>query len=48
MGRLFIVVNDNVENRLRLKVAVEGKGAISRAVEEALVLWLKTKKEAKP
>jgi len=43
VGRLFVTIDDVVEERFRRVVArVYGvkKGALSRAVEEAIKLWL--------
>jgi len=44
MGRLDIVISDSTENKLRKRVALQGKGAISKAIEEALVEWLNAKR----
>jgi len=43
MGRLFIVIDDRVERRLRLVVALRNgkKGELSSAIEEATEDWLK-------
>jgi len=44
MGRMFIVMDDNVERRLRLaSVALRGgkKGELSSVIEEAIEYWLK-------
>ncbi len=44
MGRMNIVLSDEVEKQLRLKVVeVYGgqKGALSKAIEEAILIWLK-------
>jgi hypothetical protein len=43
MGRLFIVISDEVERRLRLTVVVRGgrKGDLSATIEEAVKQWLK-------
>jgi len=43
MGRMNIVLSDEVEKQLRLKVVeIFGgqKGSLSRAIEEAIKLWL--------
>ena len=44
MGRLDIVIPDDIENKLRKRVALRGKGAISKAIAEALTLWFKESK----
>ena len=43
MARLFIVIDDGVERRLRLAVAIRGgkKGDLSATIEEAVQFWLK-------
>jgi len=43
MGRIFIVIDDNVERRLRLAVVLRGgkKGDLSSTIEEAIEYWLK-------
>jgi len=43
MGRIFIVIDDNVERRLRLAVVLRGgkKGELSATIEEAIEYWLK-------
>ena len=44
MGKLYIVMSDNVERRLRLAVVVRlggKKGNLSGAIEEAVVDWLR-------
>ena len=43
MARLFIVVDDDVERRLRLMIAMRGgkKGDLSATIEEAVEDWLK-------
>ena len=44
LGRLYIVISDEVERRLRLEVVKRlggKKGALSSAIEEALKDWLK-------
>ncbi len=43
MGRIFIVIDDNVERRLRLAVVLRGgkKGELSSTIEEAIEYWLK-------
>ncbi|MGA2785304.1 MAG: hypothetical protein ABSF09_11460 [Candidatus Bathyarchaeia archaeon] len=48
MGRIYIVLSDNVERRLRLAVVMRlggKKGDLSGAIEQAVVDWLK--KDAK-
>jgi len=44
MGRIFLVIDDSVERRLRLaSVALRGgkKGELSSVIEEAIEYWLK-------
>jgi len=43
MGVVFIVIDDNVERRLRLAVVLRGgkKGELSSTIEEAVEYWLK-------
>jgi len=43
MGRLFIVISDEVERRLRLTVVVRGgrKADLSATIEQAVNEWLK-------
>jgi hypothetical protein len=43
MGRIFIVIDDLVERRLRLAVVLRGgkKGELSSTIEEAIEYWLK-------
>ena len=44
MGRMQIVISDELEKRLRKRAAEKfglKKGSISEAVEEAIVNWLK-------
>lgn len=43
MGRLFIVISDEVERRLRLTVVIRGgrKGDLSATIETAVNEWLK-------
>ena len=43
MGRLFIVISDEIERRLRLTVVIRGgrKGDLSATIEEAVNEWLK-------
>lgn len=46
MGRMQIVLSDELEDKLRKKAAKEyglRKGSISQAVEEAIYQWLSTK-----
>jgi len=45
MGRLQIVISDETEQKLRRAAAKFGykKGDISRAVEEAIIEWLKSR-----
>jgi hypothetical protein len=48
LGRIYIVLSDNVERRLRLAVVMRlggKKGDLSGAIEQAVVDWLK--KDAK-
>ncbi|MFI5448457.1 MAG: hypothetical protein ACHQ03_01640 [Candidatus Bathyarchaeia archaeon] len=44
MGRLFIVISDEIERRLRLAVVIRGgrKGDLSATIELAVNEWLKT------
>ena len=48
MGRINIVISNDIERRLRIK-AIERfggrKGSLSLAIEEAINLWLKTNEE---
>jgi len=49
LGRIYIVLADDFERRLRLAVVMRlggKKGDLSGAIEEAVVDWLK--KDAKP
>jgi len=44
LGKLYIVMSDHVERRLRLAVVVRlggKKGALSGAIQEAVVDWLR-------
>jgi len=43
MGKLFIVIDDEVERRLRLATVLRGgrKGDLSATIEEAVEEWLK-------
>jgi len=46
LGRLYIVLSDEVERKLRLAVVVRlggKKGDLSAAIEEAVKDWLKKK-----
>jgi hypothetical protein len=46
LGKLFIVISDDLEQRLRLEVVKRlggKKGALSAAIEQALNDWLKKK-----
>ena len=48
MGRLYVVLSDDVERRLRLAVVMRlggKKGGLSGAIQEAVIDWLK--KDAK-
>jgi len=48
MGRINIVVSDEVEDSFRKEVAkTKGlkKGNIGKAIEEALILWMKTEEK---
>ena len=43
MGRIYVVLSDNVEHRLRLATVVRlggKKGSLSGAIEEAVNDWL--------
>ena len=45
MGRMQIVLSDELEEKLRKKAAARfgmRKGAISEAVQDAIIQWLKT------
>ncbi|MBN1941041.1 MAG: hypothetical protein JW772_02560 [Candidatus Diapherotrites archaeon] len=45
MGRMQIVIPDNLEDKLRKKASAEyglKKGSISRAIQTAIEKWLKT------
>ena len=47
MGVIFARINDALEKQFRIEVArryVGEKGAISKAIEEAIKLWLKSTK----
>jgi hypothetical protein len=49
LGKIYIVLSDNVERRLRLAAVVRlggKKGDLSNAIEDAVVDWLK--KDMKP
>jgi len=43
MGKLFIVIDDEVERRLRLATVLRGgrKGDLSSTIEEAVEEWVK-------
>lgn len=46
MGRMQIIISDELENKLRKKAAEKfgfKKGSISEAVEQAILEWLKSK-----
>ena len=48
MGRINIVLSDELEDRFRKEVAKSKglkKGNIGKAIEEALMLWLETDQE---
>ncbi len=49
MSRIYITISDDIERKLRVKVAREGgkKGDLSKTVEEAIQMWLDSKKETK-
>ena len=50
MGRMLITIDDELEERFRKTVArIYGvrKGAISKAIEEAIKLWLEKYKNQK-
>jgi hypothetical protein len=45
LGRIYIVLSDQVERRLRLAVVTRlggKKGDLSNAIETAVVSWLRT------
>jgi len=47
VGRLFLEIPDDVEKRFRIRVLElygAKKGALSKALTEAIELWLKSKK----
>jgi hypothetical protein len=47
MGKLNLVISDNLDNKFRQEVAERlgmKKGNLTKAVEEALNLWLNEKK----
>lgn len=49
MGKMNIVISDEIERRLRKVVALDlgvRKGNISRVLEEAIDLWIKSKEDA--
>lgn len=51
LGKLFIVLSDGIEHRLRLAVVVRlggKKGDLSRAIGAAVVDWLNKKPRARP
>ena len=44
MGKMNVVISDDIENRFRKTIAMYWgikKGYISRALEEAIELWIK-------
>ncbi|MGA3296906.1 MAG: ribbon-helix-helix domain-containing protein [Candidatus Bathyarchaeia archaeon] len=50
MGRIYIVLSDEVERRLRLAVVTRlggKKGDLSSAIQEAVVDWLKKDTKSK-
>jgi len=50
LGKMYIVISDETERRLRLEAVVRfggKKGDLSAAVEEALKDWLKKKPQSK-
>jgi hypothetical protein len=51
LGRLYIVISDEVERRLRLESVKRfggKKGDLSGSVEEALIDWFKKKPQNEP
>jgi hypothetical protein len=42
MGRINIVLDDNVERKLRIAIATSGgkKGDLSESIEQAILEWL--------
>jgi hypothetical protein len=51
MGKLNVVISDEVEDRFRKAIARRHgvrKGIISKYVEEALELWIRSKSEEVP
>ena len=50
MGRIYIVLSDEVERRLRLAVVMRlggKKGDLSNAIEQAVTEWLKKSNASK-
>jgi hypothetical protein len=46
MGRLYIILSDQVERRLRLEIVKRfggKKGDLSNAIEESVKMWLDSK-----
>ncbi len=42
MGKLTVIVNDELETQFRVAIAKQGgkRGALTKALEEAMKLWL--------
>ena len=50
MGRLYVILSDQVEQRLRLEIVKRlggKKGDLSNAVEESVKMWLEKPPETK-
>jgi hypothetical protein len=50
LGRIYIVISDDVERRLRFEIVKRlggKKGDLSGAIEEAIVDWLNKKRKQK-
>ena len=50
MGRLYIILSDQVERRLRLEIVKRfggKKGDLSNAIEESVKMWLDTPPQPK-
>jgi hypothetical protein len=49
MGRLYVILSDQVERRLRLEIVKRfggKKGGLSNAIEESVKMWLDTPPKA--
>jgi len=49
MGRINIVLNDDIERKLRVAIATSGgkKGDLSESIEHAIKEWLEKNEQAK-